>query len=123
MTDTLEKLDDTLLDKVSAWIDNPEKMPTRTGLQLQMEMMRGVYEGVNQLIEHVRNQNGRVGKLEGDVKELKKRSIVNWIEGHFKTSVLILFGFIMLVDAIADKISSVDSLNIFGAFLKKWLGL
>ena len=119
----LNKLDEGVLDKVGAWLDQPEKMTTRMGLQLLVEMMSNVYQGQNDIIEHINKQNGRIGTLESEVKDLKGKSIVNWVEGHFKTSVLIFLGFIVFMDVIVDKVSSSNAIAMLGAFLKKWAGL
>ena len=92
MADTLNKLDPALIERVGKIIEDNTSMSTRTGMQLMIEMMMNVYKSQNEIIEHVRTQNGRVATAEVEIKELKRTSVSRWIKENPKTTFLIFSG-------------------------------
>ena len=119
----LNEIDTSVFGKVDELLADTGKIPTQTAFRLTLALQRETAEAVNKLVQHVKEQNGRISKLESANTELQQRNIITWILGNPKTSVVYFFAFVLLLDVIVDKFQSADSLYILGALIKKALGL
>lgn len=61
-------------------------------------------------LEHAKYTNGRVGKLEDEVYELKKKSIVHWVQKNPIRFTMIVIGLISLL--------SIEPLDVVSQILK-----
>ena len=85
----LNELDASILERVGELLSDEKAMTTRTGITLLVEMMSAVYKSQNEIITHVKVQNGRIGKSEKEIEKLKENNILFWIKSNKKASVLI----------------------------------
>lgn len=88
----LNKIDTGLFEKVKDVLDEPEKMSTRTGMQLIVEMTFAMIKNQNELIEHVKTQNGRVKKNEDKIATLQDNSLLMIIKKNPTKSFLVMLG-------------------------------
>lgn len=89
---TLNEINASLIRKVGDILDDTNSISTRDGMKLQLEMTFELIKSHNEVIQQLRIQNGRVGRAEDDIADLKKRNIVLWITARPKTSLLIFAG-------------------------------
>ena len=115
-------IDEKFIERIDELLDTDKvQMKVQVGLILALQSQQA--KSTNALVRHVKAQNGKVFKSELDIAELKKKNIVNWIDGHTKTAITVLIIFILLVDVLVDKFSSIDIILALTLFFRKWLGI
>lgn len=93
---TLNEINSSLIRKVGDILDDTNSISTRDGMKLQLEMTFELIKSHNEVIQQLRIQNGRVGRAETDIAELKQKNIILWITARPKTSLLIFAGVFIL---------------------------
>lgn len=118
----MDLLDTSILEEVDSLLEQT-KISTPATLQLLTRLVSRVYVSQNEVIKHVRIQNGRVTQLEKDVELLKKKSIINWVENNFKASIAIFISFVLFIDILVESLSSSVAISFIWDVLKKQLGI
>jgi hypothetical protein len=115
-------IDEAFINKIDELLDTDKvQMKVQVGLILALQSQQA--KSTNALVRHVKAQNGKVFKNELDIADLKKKNIINWTAAHTKTAVTILIIFILLVDILVDRFSSIDIILALTLFFRKWLGI
>lgn len=97
----LNKLDSSLIDEISDILEKPKSMTTQAAMRIQLKLMSQIWQSQNELIDHIRVQNGRIGKNENAVAELKKKNIITWISEN-KTKALGVFIGIFALNSVVN---------------------
>jgi hypothetical protein len=116
-------IDEAFINKIDELLDTDKNIQMKVQVGLILALQSQQAKSTNALVRHVKTQNGKVFKSEQDIADLKKKNIVNWTTEHTKTAVTILIIFILLVDIIVDRFSSIDIIMALTLFFRKWLGI
>lgn len=97
----LNKLNSSLFDEISDLLEQPKSMSTKTAMTVQMKLLAAVWQSQNELIDHVREQNGRVKKNEKDIGDLKQNNIMMWVKANRGKAFFVFVG-IFAVNSIIN---------------------
>ena len=115
-------IDEKFIERIDELLDTDKvQMKVQVGLILALQNQQA--KSTNALVRHVKAQNGKVFKSELAIADLQKKNIINWTSAHTKTAITILIIFILLVDVIVDRFSSIDIILALTLFFRKWLGI
>lgn len=123
MTTDISRISDAVINEIDELLEDTNKIPMQTVFRLNLSVSKEMTLALNRLIVHVNEQNDRIATSENKIKELQQNNIIGWVKGNPKLSFIYLFLFILLTDITVDKLSSIDSLSVVLAILKKWLGI
>jgi hypothetical protein len=116
-------IDEAFIEKIDNLLDTDKNIQMKVQVGLILALQSQQAKSTNALVRHVKAQNGKVFKNELDIADLKKKNIINWTAAHIKTAVTILIIFILLVDILVDRFSSIDVILALTLFFRKWLGI
>ena len=123
MSEDIHNIETDMFDKVDELLADTGKLNIQTALRLNLSLQKQTAEGVNNIVNHIKVQNGRIAKLEAQTSELMNKNIINWVIKNQKLSVLYFFLFVLFIDIIVDRMSSANSLEMLNAVIKKFLGI
>ena len=124
MADDLNLIDEEFIKKIDDMLDgDTDKVPIKVQVGLILALQSQQAKSTNGLIRHAKAQNDKVFKSEAAIADLQKKNIINWTAAHTKTAITVLIVFILLVDVLVDRFSSIDIMLALTLFFRKWLGL
>ena len=100
-----------------------DKVQLKVQVGLILALQNQSAKSINALVRHAKYQSSRTDKNDLLIAELKSSDIVGWTKKNLKTAITIVIVFIILVDVLVDRFSSIDALLLVIMSFRKWLGI
>jgi hypothetical protein len=127
----IAQLDEEYAKKVDEILEgDTDKVPMRVQISLTMAMqsqilraLNRVNASVNQVMDKQDIANGRTGKLESEIIELKKKNIINWVILNPKSAIMWFIVSFFTLEVVAHEFTSAENIAFVLGVVRKWLGL
>lgn len=123
-TPRLSRLDESFAQKVDEILEgDTDKVPVRVQISLLLAMQSQILRGVNGVMDRQDIANGRTGKLESEVINLKSKNIVEWVTKNPKSAILWLLTGFFALEVLANELTNAQNIEFILGIVKKWLGI
>jgi hypothetical protein len=133
MADTWKqvRIDEEFAKRVDEILDgDTDKVPMKVQVGLILAMQSQILRATNSVVEGLVGvqdrqdiANGRTGKLEIEIVELKKKNIINWIIINPKSAVMWFIVSFVVLETLAHELTSGDNIAFILGVVRKWAGL
>jgi hypothetical protein len=123
MADEIHTLETNMFEKVDELLADTGKISIQTSLRLSLQLQRTTAEALNSLVNHIKIQNGRIGKLEKEVTDLRNKNIINWITANPKSAIMWFVVTFFSLEALAHEFTTSENIAFVLGVLRKWAGL